>query len=211
MASEGDQSALKEMKLIISRAKDGSDEDTLAIIKACEGFVKKFAYQFSKSCNISTFEDICSIGTLGIIKAIQKYDLTRDVAFTTFAYREIHGTIASSTRPEWSKCHLRSLSLVSGDSEELPPYSVMEETIQDDSADTFKDVTDMLNNEVLYEALKQISENQCEAIIKRYILDQSPEDIALELGTTVSTINNRIYFGKAALKKVLNNNKSLNY
>lgn len=210
-ASEGNGLAMEEMKNRIVLAKNGDDIVTLDIIAACEGFIKKFAYQSVKRCNISTFEDLCSLGTIGVLNAIKKYDLTKNIIFTTFVYREIQGSITTATYLERNRSYKKDLYLVTGCQDQLPPQTFPEESLLDEESDTFRDVINAFNHEVLYNAFEKISEKQAESLMRRYVLDESPEEIAKELGVSVSSINNRIYFGKQALKKVLSKDVLLNY
>lgn len=60
------------------------------IVELNMGLVKKFAYQFSRKSR-EPFEDLLQVGFLGLIRAIERFDLKKGVAFSSFAVPYIKG------------------------------------------------------------------------------------------------------------------------
>jgi len=56
------------------------------------GLVKKEAYHWVNQCNES-FEDLLQVGCIGLIRAIERFDLEKGNAFSSFAIPYIRGEI----------------------------------------------------------------------------------------------------------------------
>jgi RNA polymerase sigma-B factor len=56
------------------------------------GLVRKEAYYWIRQCT-ETYEDLVQIGCLGLIRAIERFDLCKGVAFSSFALPYIRGEI----------------------------------------------------------------------------------------------------------------------
>ena len=56
------------------------------------GLVKKEAYHWVNQCNES-FEDLLQVGSIGLIRAIERFDIEKGNAFSSFAIPYIRGEI----------------------------------------------------------------------------------------------------------------------
>lgn len=62
------------------------------LVKLHSGLVRKLAHQFSHQCT-EPYEDLEQIGYLGLIRAIERFDLNQGYAFSSFAVPYIRGEI----------------------------------------------------------------------------------------------------------------------
>ena len=200
--AKNDVNALQEMKVFVQLAKLGDEEFIMEIVETCKPFVKRFAYQFSKSCNVSTYEDLVSYGNLGVLTAIEKYDLNSNVTFTTYAFQQIHGAITQNTRKEFTTCDKRPLSIGNFNQDEDTPYSVSEETIESD-VDVYDEVLKTLNNEKLYNAINKLSTNHKEIIVLKYFEELKQHEIAKKLNISEQTVNSRLQYARKKLKELM--------
>jgi len=71
-------------------------EPTIALrdrlVKLNIGLVKKEAHHWSNQCTES-YDDLLQVGSMGLLRAIEKFDLDRGFAFSTFAVPYIRGEI----------------------------------------------------------------------------------------------------------------------
>lgn len=203
--AKNDVNALQEMKDFVQLAKLGDEDFIMEIVETCKPFVKRFAYQFSKSCNISTYEDLVSYGNLGVLNAINKYDLNSNVTFTTYAFQQIHGAITQNTRKEFTTCDKRPLSISNFNQDEDVPYSVNEETIESD-VNVYDDVLKTLNNEQLYEAINELSTKHKEIIVLKYFEGLQQNEIAEHLKISNQTVNSRLQYARKKLREIMFSN-----
>lgn len=56
------------------------------------GLVRKEAYHWSNQCN-ETYEDLLQVGSLGLIRAIERFEIHKGYAFSSFAIPYIRGEI----------------------------------------------------------------------------------------------------------------------
>ena len=56
------------------------------------GLVKKEAYHWMNQCNES-YEDLLQVGSIGLIRAIERFDVEKGNAFSSFAIPYIRGEI----------------------------------------------------------------------------------------------------------------------
>jgi len=86
------------------------------------GLVKKEAYHWVNQCNES-FEDLLQVGCIGLIRAIERFDLEKGNAFSSFAIPYIRGEIQHYLRDKsptlriprrWLELRQKSISFVHG-------------------------------------------------------------------------------------------------
>ncbi|MGL5796190.1 MAG: sigma-70 family RNA polymerase sigma factor, partial [Waterburya sp.] len=68
------------------------------------GLVKKEAYHWMNQCNES-YEDLLQVGSIGLIRAIERFDVEKGNAFSSFAIPYIRGEIQHYLRDK--SCTLR--------------------------------------------------------------------------------------------------------
>ena len=143
------ESAWEEINHRIKLAQDGDEEMTMAIVNSMMGIVKKLAYKFSKSCNVSDYDDLISYGTLGVLKAIKMYNPEKRCLFSKLAYIQIKGSITQYTSQEFRHCDKRPVSITNDfcDNDKNAPtsHSIPESFIMDNSKDPFEQLSLKMN------------------------------------------------------------------
>ena len=70
---------------LLVRAKEGDKDSKDKLVMGNMGLVWSIARRFTgRGCEL---EDIVSIGTIGLIKAIDRFDMKYEVEFSTYAVR----------------------------------------------------------------------------------------------------------------------------
>ncbi len=83
---------------LIKRSQDGDEKATSELVKLNAGLVQSIAVKF---CGRGVdFEDLMQIGSIGMLKAIRSFDLTRGVVFSTYAVPLIFGEIRRFLRDD---------------------------------------------------------------------------------------------------------------
>ncbi len=88
----------EEMKYLIQRAKDGDQEARERLVNCNLKLVFNLVQRFVNRGY--ELEDLFQIGTIGLIKAIDKFDLSYDVKFSTYAVPLIIGEIRRFLRDD---------------------------------------------------------------------------------------------------------------
>ena len=148
-------------------------------------------------------DDLISIGTIGLIKAIDSYNLEKSTKITTYAARCIENEILMYFRSNRKNNNVISLNDSIGFDKDGNEINLID-IIQDKSPD----ITDILHNKdnindlKLY--LKNLTSREKEIIIKRYGLfnqrEQTQKKIAKDLGISRSYVSR---IEKRALTKIL--------
>ena len=147
-------------------------------------------------------DDLISIGTIGLIKAIDSYNLEKSTKITTYAARCIENEILMYFRSNRKNNNVISLNDSIGFDKDGNEINLID-IIQDKSPD----ITDILHNKdnindlKLY--LKDLTSREKEIIIKRYGLfnqkEQTQKKIAKDLGISRSYVSR---IEKRALTKI---------
>ena len=148
-------------------------------------------------------DDLISIGKIGLIKAIDSYNLEKSTKITTYAARCIENEILMYFRSNRKNNNVISLNDSIGFDKDGNEINLID-IIQDKSPD----ITDILHNKdnindlKLY--LKDLTSREKEIIIKRYGLfnqkEQTQKKIAKDLGISRSYVSR---IEKRALTKIL--------
>lgn len=158
-------------------------------------------------------DDLISIGTIGLIKAIDSYNLNKQTKITTYAARCIENEVLMYFRSNKKNNNVISLNDSIGFDKDGNEINLID-VIQDKTID----IIDLLHNkdniEDLGLYLKNLNSREKEIIIKRYGLynqrEQTQKKIAKELGISRSYVSR---IEKRALTKILrsflSNNKEL--
>lgn len=158
-------------------------------------------------------DDLISIGTIGLVKAIDSYKINKKVKLTTYAARCIENEILMHLRS--NKKHLNNISLNDSigydkDGNEINLIDV----IKVESSDIANDLNTKDNIELLYKYINELSKREKEIIIRRYGLfnnkEMTQKEIAKEMKISrsyVSRIEKRAV--SRILKKFLKSKKTL--
>ena len=77
--------------LIARWQRDGDERARDQVVQRYEGFVRSFAARYSSWGE--PFDDVLQVAWIGLLKAIQRFDVTREVTFATYATPTVVGEI----------------------------------------------------------------------------------------------------------------------
>lgn len=163
-------SAEEERRMLIDSCKGDRNARRVLIeknMRLVAHMVKKYAVKESDIAN----EDLLSIGTVGLIKAVDSFDLERNVRFATYAARCIDNEILMSFRQDKKKEKEVSLNEPIGKDKEGNEISLNDIIDSED-----RDVVDFVDNYMYLEQLKCIytnmkkilSDREMDVIVRRY-------------------------------------------
>lgn len=142
----------------------------------------KLAYQKKKSLpNFVDVEDLKSAAYLGLVEAATRYDESKGVAFSTFAYPRIFGEIHDFLRRQgWIKrCDLTPV--VSLDTADEDEGCMLRDTI------AAKEGTD---TEECFEVITFKLDAQAKAVLRHYFIDEySMKEVGEKFGVSESRIS----------------------
>lgn len=158
-------------------------------------------------------DDLISIGTIGLVKAVDSYKPLKNVRLTTYAARCIENEILMHIRS--NKKHLNNVSINDSigydkDGNEINLIDVL----KTEKSDISDEINTKENVELLYEVVKGLPKREKEIIVKRYGLNNTKEktqkEIAKEMNISRSYVSR---IEKRAISKVykefLKNKKEL--
>ena len=88
----------EEVYRLISNAREGDDRSRELLIQANTGLVKSLALKFTLQGH--DMDDLMQVGFIGLIKAIDRFDLSYDVMFSTYAVPLILGELRRYVRDD---------------------------------------------------------------------------------------------------------------
>jgi len=77
-----------DQKELVRRAKDGDKTATTKLYLQCEDMIRNYCRKY-KNLNCLDPEDLLQYSTIYFMKAIEKFDLSKDLKFTTFLYTQL--------------------------------------------------------------------------------------------------------------------------
>ena len=164
---------------------------------------------------MTEYEDLIQLGTLGLIKAINNFDLNYDVKFSTYAVPMIAGEIKRFMRDDGAIKVSRSVKAIKEIADkfnleatevtfvlESSRYPVSMDSESDDDNMSLKDriadpgdFNDALDKMLLKDAIMKLKERDRKIIILRYFRDRTQSEVAEELGVSqvqVSRLESKI-------------------
>jgi RNA polymerase primary sigma factor len=192
----------EEERELIKRAQQGDKEARDKLVMANQRYVIKLARKFYMQLNGKVdFQELVHIGNLGLLKALNKFNLSKETRFLTYAGYWIYQTLAQEVDKFLKQENLIAVSLNTSNEEgdEIMDF------IEDFSVPNPEQVIEAnQNRKRIQEIVNQALNNRERYIItKVFGLDGTPpkkiKDIAEEMGVSrqrVSFIYNR------ALKKL---------
>ena len=84
-------------------------EQTKLVVEA-QPYMKALAFKMKKSYPVFLFEDLHGYANLGLMKAVYKFDESRDVKFKTFCYKYAWGAMMDHVRKELFTSRVKSQS-----------------------------------------------------------------------------------------------------
>ena len=188
-------SASKEKELLI-KMKDGNKDARTTLIehnlRLVSHIIKKYYANYDEQ------EDLVSIGTIGLIKAIDSFDADKGVRLATYAARCVENEILMHFRGKKKEANNISVNEPIDTDSEGEPLTIIDTIYCDD---TISDDIDLRNKTLsLYRFIEEITdERDRDIIIKRYGLynqkEMTQREIASEMGISrsyVSRIEKRV-------------------
>ena len=150
-------------------------------------------------------EDLLSIGTIGLIKAIDSFDSSKGIRLATYASRCIENELLMMMRNEKKNSKEVYLYESIGTDKEGNEISLID-VIESDTVDIVDKINSQRMVRKIYSQIKEVlSERELEIIIKRYGLDGSDgltqRELAHSLGISRSYVSR---IEKKALEKLRN-------
>lgn len=189
-------SQAKERELLLKMKNDGDTKARNTLIehnlRLVSHIIKKYYSNYSEQ------EDLISIGTIGLIKAIDSFDCDKGVRLATYAARCVENEILMYFRSKKKDANNISVNEPIDVDSEGNPLTIIDTIYCDD---TISDDIDLKNKTAaLYKFVEEIAdEREREIIIKRYGLYNQKEltqrEIAAEMGISrsyVSRIEKRV-------------------
>ena len=188
-------SASKEKELLIKMKNGDSEARTTLIehnLRLVSHIIKKYYAGYDEQ------EDLVSIGTIGLIKAIDSFDCDKGVRLATYAARCVENEILMYFRAKKKEAGNLSVNEPIDTDSEGEPLTIIDTIYCDD---TISDDIDLKNKtRALYKFVEEIQDDrEIEIIIRRYGLYNQKEltqrEIAAEMGISrsyVSRIEKRV-------------------
>lgn len=190
LSNEEEEECIKKMK-IDNRYRNKLIEHNLRLVAH---IVKKFETKYKDT------DDLISIGTIGLIKGIDSYDVSKNIKVTTYAARCIENEILMffrSNKKYGNDVSLNDYIGVDKDGNAISLIDVMPDT----DVDLTSKVSTNIDIESLIGYLSVLKENERNIIIRRYGLfnekEATQKEIAKDMGISrsyVSRIEKRALF-----------------
>ena len=159
--------------------------------------VKKFEGKYKDT------DDLISIGTIGLIKGIDSYDVTKNIRVTTYAARCIENEILMYFRSNKKYGNEVSLNDYIGVDKDGNSISLID-VVKDEDVDLCAKVSSNIDIEALLKYLNILKEQEKEILIKRYGLFNSKEYTQKEIAKIMNISRSYVSrIEKRALYKVL--------
>ena len=157
--------SLSEEKMYFEKLSQGDREAKEILILRNMRLVAHIVKKYSE--NDKDVEDMLSIGTIGLVKAVDTYDYTKGSRFSTYAAKCIDNEILMMFRSK-RKCQ-REVSIyepigVDKEGNDISFFDVIENV----NGDFLKDICYEENLKWLYSALDKLTEREKKIIVYRY-------------------------------------------
>ena len=143
------------------------------------------------------YDDLYSLGNIGLLSAARTYDPQRGVAFSSYAYRCIEHSILGALKRECDQqIDCVCMSQISGEDDENP----IEDQIRDTAPDAGTVALHRSDRELLEAALEGLSDRQREVISSIYFEGDSIAEIAQRWRLSMQAVQKQHVLGLKALK-----------
>lgn len=183
LKGEEERKALEALEEGDERAKQNLVEHNLRLV----------VYIAKRFENTSTgMEDLISIGTIGLIKAIGTYRLDKNIKLATYASRCIENEILMHIRKisnQKAEISLDEPINMDGDGNEL----LLSDILGTEEDVIFRPLEDDVDMKVLRKAVKGLPQREREIILMRYGMEgrkeQTQKEVAMQMGISQSYIS----------------------
>ena len=133
--------------------------------------------------SVSDKDDLISIGTIGLIKGIDSYSISKGTKLATYAARCIENEILMMFRANKKKKGEVSLQDSIGFDKEGNEVTLID-VLQDEKNDISEDVIKLLTMEKIWKHLDVLTEREREIIVRRFGLLGADEETQQEIATS---------------------------
>ena len=180
----------EEEWVMLTRLEQGEEEAKSILIERNLRLVVYIARRFENTG--VGIEDLISIGTIGLIKAVGTFQRSKNIKLATYASRCIENEILM---------HLRKISQLKSEVSFDEPLNtdwdgnelLLSDILGTDSDVVMRPLEDDVDRKLLFEALKRLNDREREIIVMRFGLDGRPErtqkEVADYLGISQSYIS----------------------
>ncbi len=155
----------------------GDPEGRLRLIEAYQPLAFKIVMQIRPPDAV--LMDMLQEGTVGLIEAVERFDHTRGVRFSTFAPYRIRGRVLNSLR----RARPIEYSLEQDDQGEVPPASRLSDPASDDAFAGVEEGATLLQ---VREAIEGLPARERAILRATYVESRTPRRIAAELRISLS-------------------------
>lgn len=161
-----------EENLLVERMNNGDNE---AKVRLIEHNMRLVAHIVKKYSNTSEADDLISAGSIGLIKALNSYNLEKGAGLSTYASRCIENEILMLLRSNKKHIAVDSLDETLGGDTDDNDVSIMDTIPEKDEEDVFFKVNNSMLMETIDKIMKQkLSKREYFVVKYRYGLNHSP-------------------------------------
>jgi RNA polymerase sigma factor (sigma-70 family) len=131
------------------------------LIESNLGLVKKIANRYVGPAN--EFDDLFQVGALGLIKAVDDFDITRGVQLSTLVFTYVKTAIFVYLRKKSRHQDPLSLDVPIGDE-----INLLDILRADDFEAVYDQIIDDVGNDVIRAALKNLTRKEAKIVLLRY-------------------------------------------
>ena len=169
---------------------EGSEEARQALIEHNLRLVVYIAKKFESSA--VSVEDLTSIGSLGLIKAVNSFKPSKNIKFATYASRCVENEILMFLRKQSNRnidISIDDALSVDSDGNELNLIDVL----YTDEYEVGKDMEKESEKEVLWRSIRRLNERERDIILMRFglngVQEKTQKEVADEIGISQSYIS----------------------
>lgn len=155
----------------------GEAEGRRRLIEAYQPLVFKVVMQVRPP--EAVLMDMLQEGTVGLIEAVERFDHTRGIRFSTFAPYRIRGRVLNALR----RCVMREYSLEQEDPGEIPAVSRLPDP---SSEEAFAGVEEGATVRQLHQAIEELPTRERAILRAAYVELRAPRKIAADLQISLS-------------------------
>ena len=188
-----------EENMLVERMNNGDNE---AKVRLIEHNMRLVAHIVKKYSNTSEADDLISAGSIGLIKALNSYNLEKGAGLSTYASRCIENEILMLLRSNKKHIVVDSLDETLGGDTDDNDVSIMDTIPEKDEDDVFFKVNNSMLMETIDKIMKQkLSKREYFVVKYRYGLNNSPAYTQREVADMLNI--SRSYISRIE-KKALN-------
>lgn len=175
---------------LLDRLSDGDESIRKTLVERNLRLVVYIAKKFENTS--SSLEDLVSIGTIGLMKAINTFDVKKNIKLATYASRCIENEILMHLRKTSklkSEVSIDEPLNTDGDGNEL----LLSDVLSNDEDKVFKDIEDEVDRKLIKESIEKLTNRERKIMELRFGFttgnEQTQKEVADMLGISQSYIS----------------------